>query len=135
MKLSELAERTFSEIAQGSADLEISAAAGLDIAASGDVTFLANPKYTPQIATTKASAIFLGESAKTDRSDLAVLRAQDPYLAYTRALRIFHPGRQLRPFVHASAVIDETADVSPETEIHGTVQPSIPRPKSCIMMP
>ena len=56
MKLSELAKRTFSEIAQGSPDLEISAAAGLDIAGGGDVTFLANPKYTPQIATTKASA-------------------------------------------------------------------------------
>lgn len=121
MKLSELAEMTFSEIAQGSPDLEISAAAGLDIAKSGDVTFLANPKYTPQIGTTKASAVFLGENIDPNRADLAVLRSKDPYLAYARALRIFHPVRFLRPFVHASAVIDETAIVSPETEIHANV--------------
>ncbi len=121
MKLSELAEMTFCEIAHGSPDLEISAASGLDIAASGDVTFLANPKYTPQIDTTKASAIFLGENAKTDRKDLAVLRSKDPYLSYTRALRIFHPVRNMLPFTHPTAVIDETAVVSPETEIHANV--------------
>lgn len=121
MKLSELAERTFSEIAHGSPDLEIKAAAGLDIAANGDVTFLANPKYTPQIATTRASAVFLGESTETGRADLAVLRSRDPYLAYTRALRIFHPRRPLKPFVHASAIVDETAVVSSDTEIHANV--------------
>ena len=121
MKLSELAERTFSKIAQGSADLEITAAAGLNIASIGDITFLANPKYKPQIGTTEASAIFLGENAVTNRTDLAILRSSDPYLAYTRALRLFHPVRPLRPFIHASAVIDETSVVSADTEIHANV--------------
>jgi UDP-3-O-[3-hydroxymyristoyl] glucosamine N-acyltransferase len=101
--------------------MDITAAAGLDIAVSGEITFLANPKYKPQIAETKASAIFLGENASADRDDLAVLSAKDPYLAYTRTLRIFHPVRPLRPFMHPSAVIDETAVVSPETEIHANV--------------
>ena len=121
MKLSELAENTFSEIAQGSPDLEINAAAGLDIAGTGDITFLANPKYTPRMADTKASAIFLDENAKTDRTDLAVLRSKDPYLAYTRALRMFHPVRPIQPFIHASAVIDQTAAVSSDAEIHANV--------------
>lgn len=121
MKLSKLAKKTFSEIAQGSPDLEINAAAGLDIAGDGDVTFLANPKYTPQIADTKATAIFLGENAETDRKELAVLRSKDPYLAYTRALRLFHPARPIQPFIHPSAVIDKTATVSRATEIHANV--------------
>ncbi len=121
MKLSELAERTFSEIAQGSADLEISAAAGLDIAESGEITFLANPKYTPQITTTRASAIFLAENAITDRSDLAVLRSKDPYLAYTRALRLFHPEPHAAALLHPTAVIDDTAIISANVEIHANV--------------
>lgn len=121
MKLSELAERTFSVIGNGSPDLEIKAAAGLDLAGPGDVTFLANPKYTPQIAGTKASAVFLDEKAETGRDDLAVLRSKDPYLAYTRALRIFHPETELKPFRHPTAVIDETAIVSANTEIHANV--------------
>ena len=81
MKLSELAEQTNSTIGSGSPELEITGGAGLDIAAPGDITFLANPKYTPQIKETKASAIFLNEKETIKRSDLAVLRTKDPYLS------------------------------------------------------
>ena len=74
MKLSELAEKTFSDIEKGSVETEITAGAGLDLAGPGDVTFLANPKYTPQLKQTKASAIFLNEVVAIDRDDIAVLR-------------------------------------------------------------
>lgn len=121
MKLSELAAQTFSTIGNGSPDLEITAASGLDLAGQGDITFLANPKYTPQIAVTKASAIFLDETTETGRDDLAVLRSADPYVAYTRALRLFNPEPELRPFRHPAAVIDDTASVDPQTEIHANV--------------
>jgi UDP-3-O-[3-hydroxymyristoyl] glucosamine N-acyltransferase len=121
MKLSELAAQTFSTIENGSPDLEIKDAAGLDIAGSGDVTFLANPKYTPQIATTKAAAIFLDEKTEAGRDDLAVLRSRDPYVAYTRALRLFHPEPELKPFRHPIAVIAETAEVNENTEINANV--------------
>jgi UDP-3-O-[3-hydroxymyristoyl] glucosamine N-acyltransferase len=121
MKLSELAEITYSTIDLGSPDLEIDGAGGLDIAMAGDVTFLANPKYTPRVRETKASAIFLNESETIERDDIAVLRAKDPYLAYTRALRIFHPETELRPDVHPTAFIDESADVALNVEIHASV--------------
>lgn len=121
MKLSELAAKTSSSIGQGSPDLEITSAAGLDIAGEGDITFLANLKYTPQIKTTGASAIFLSENATIERDDIAVLRAKDAYLAYTLALQEFNPPRPLEPVLHPTAVIDETADVALETEIHANV--------------
>lgn len=121
MKLSELAAETFSVIERGDPQMEIAAAAGLDIAAAGDVTFLANPKYTPQIQTTRASAIFLNEKAALDRADIAVLRAPDAYLAYTRALRIFNPEPAIVPSIHPSAVIDETAKIAPNVEIMANV--------------
>ena len=121
MKLAELAERTHSTIEQGSPEIEIEAAAGMDIAGSGDITFLANPKYTPQIDTTKARAIFLNENVTINRSDIAVLRTKDSYLAYTRTLRIFHPDAAIGAFVHASSVIHESAEVSSEAEIHANV--------------
>ncbi|MBS1794475.1 MAG: UDP-3-O-(3-hydroxymyristoyl)glucosamine N-acyltransferase [Acidobacteria bacterium] len=117
MKLSELAEITFSVLEQGDPDEEIRGAAGLDLAERGDVTFLANPKYTPQIRTTRASAIFLNANAALDRPDIAVLRARDAYLAYTRALRVFYPEPAVAPSIHPSAVIDETARIDPTAEI------------------
>lgn len=117
MKLAELAEKTFARIEQGDANLEIGSAAGLDIARAGDVTFLANPKYTPQIQETQASAIFLNEKEKIERADLAVLRASDPYLAYTRALRIFNPEPEIVSFIHPNAFVSQTARIAENVEI------------------
>ncbi|HMM78566.1 MAG TPA: UDP-3-O-(3-hydroxymyristoyl)glucosamine N-acyltransferase [Pyrinomonadaceae bacterium] len=121
MKLLELAEKTDSTIESGDANIEIVSAAGLDLAGEGEVTFLANPKYTAQIGETRASAIFLGEGIVTNREDIAILRTKDPYLAYTKALRAFFPVDELKPFIHSSAVIDPTATVDPDTEIHANV--------------
>lgn len=121
MKLAELASATHSTIDQGEPELEIASTAGLDIAGSGDITFLANPKYASQIKDTKASAIFLNEGYAIDRSDIAVLRAKDSYLAYTRAMRLFFPEREIEPFIHPTAVIDKTAKVAEKVEIRANV--------------
>jgi UDP-3-O-[3-hydroxymyristoyl] glucosamine N-acyltransferase len=117
MKLHELAAQTFASIEQGDPETEIAAAAGLDLAAAGDVTFLANPKYTPQIQATRASAIFLNEQVVLERKDIAILRAKDPYLAYTRALRIFNPDPPVKASIHPAAVVHETARVAANVEI------------------
>ena len=80
----------------------------------GHVTFLSNPRYTPKIAATAASAIFVGEDVEVTRADLAVLRAKDPYLAFTRALIAFHPRPAAESAIHDSAVIDQTATIGAE---------------------
>jgi len=120
MKISELAERTGARVDGATEDIEIIGAAGLDEAGEGHVTFLANPRYTPRVNTTRASAIYLSEEAQTDRK-IAILRVRDPYLAYTRALRIFHPEAEIEPFVHPSAVIDPTARVAKRVAIGACV--------------
>ena len=112
MKLSELAEQTGARFVSSDADIEIKGAAGLDQAQLGSVTFLSNPRYTSRVNSTGASAIYVGEDTEVPRSDIAVLRAKDPYLAFTRALILFHPPELLGPGVHPSAVIDPTASVA-----------------------
>ncbi len=121
MKLVELAEATGATVERGSPDLEITSTAGLDIAGEGQITFLANPKYTSQIGMTKASAIFLNNDVEIARDDFAVLRAPDAYVAYTRAMRLFFPEPPIRSFVHPSAVIDPSAKVAENVEIHANV--------------
>lgn len=117
MKLIELAEKTSSTICTGSEDLKITGAAGLDLATSGEITFLANPKYTPQIKDTRATAIFVNENVVVERTDIAVLRCKDAYLAYTRALRLFHPQETFVPGIHPTAFVDPSAEVSPDALI------------------
>jgi len=114
MKLSDLATQTGARI-EGE-DVEIVGAAGLDEAQEGHVTFLSNPRYTPRVNTTSASAIYLAEDVKTDK-EISILRVKDPYLAYTRALRIFYPDKAFEPFIHPTAAIDATARVSCKASI------------------
>jgi UDP-3-O-[3-hydroxymyristoyl] glucosamine N-acyltransferase len=52
MKLFELATQTAAQCELG--DLDITAAAGLDDAQAGEVTFLSNPKYMNRVATVRA---------------------------------------------------------------------------------
>ncbi|MEJ7665421.1 MAG: LpxD N-terminal domain-containing protein [Hymenobacter sp.] len=102
--------------------MESTGAAGLDIAESGQITFLANPKYTPQIKDNASKRDFFERKGRTSSArDIAVLRAKDPYLAYTRALRLFYPEPEIISFVHPSAVIDETAKVAENVEIQANV--------------
>src|SRR4051812_27690722 len=121
MKLTELAREISCKLESGSPDLEIMSAAGLDIAGPGDISFLANPKYTPQLQTTRAGAVILNENVRVERSDIAVLRGKDAYVAYTLALRLFFPDQPLVAGIHATAVIDPSSTIDPNVEIHANV--------------
>jgi UDP-3-O-[3-hydroxymyristoyl] glucosamine N-acyltransferase len=116
MKLSELATNTGARIDGEALDIEIFGAAGMDDAREGQVTFLANPRYTPRVNTTLASAIYLSEEAQIEKS-IPILRTKDPYLAYTRALRLFHPEPELQPSIHPAAVVDATARIAARVSI------------------
>ncbi len=109
MKLSELARLTGARVEEKFKDIDIDGAAGLDDAGPGQVTFLANPRYTPRVQTTRASAVYLAEGSEAVREDLAVLHARDPYLAYTRALRLFNREPEFEPVIHPTAVVDSSA--------------------------
>jgi len=121
MKLFDLAAQTGAECALSDGDIEITGAAGLDQAETGEVTFLSNPKYTNKVATTRASAIYVSESAEIARTGLAVLRAKDPYLAFTRAQIIFHPSADFEPYLCPTAVIDSSTRVPKEVFIDAHV--------------
>src|SRR2546421_8044892 len=111
MKLSELAAQTGARCESSDGEIEITGAAGLDQAQPGEVTFLSNPRYTPKVAATGASAIFVSEDVEVPRADLTVLRTKDPYLAFTRALILFHPEAAFQPSISSWAAIDDTARI------------------------
>ncbi|HBB88576.1 MAG TPA: UDP-3-O-(3-hydroxymyristoyl)glucosamine N-acyltransferase [Blastocatellia bacterium] len=111
MKLLELARLTGASVDGVLDTIEITGAAGLDDAGPSDVSFLANPRYTAKVNTTRAAAVYLAEGAQTDRA-ISVLRTKDPYLAYTRALRLFHPEPTFAAMIHESAVIDPSSTVA-----------------------
>ena len=67
MKLSELARLTGARVEERFNDLDITGAAGLDDAGPGQVTFLANPRYTPRVQATAATLREALDRANTER--------------------------------------------------------------------
>src|SRR5262245_60238016 len=91
MKLKDVADRLQCRL-EGSGDVEIVRVAGIRDAQPGDITFLAHPKYVADLAATQASAVILGSAVNEQPAALprcAILRSDDPYSAFARALKLF----------------------------------------------
>ena len=114
MKLSELAQKLNCRL-EGPPDLEISGVAGMEHAAPGQLTFLANRKYFALLKSTRASAILIEEGVGTEREasepPLAALRSANPYLAFAQAIELFYQAPKYPPGIHPTAIIAKTAKI------------------------
>jgi UDP-3-O-[3-hydroxymyristoyl] glucosamine N-acyltransferase len=113
MKLGELAQ-VLGVRCDGGHDQEIVGVEGIENAGPGQLTFVANPKYTPFARSSKAGAVLVTEDFEAISAP--TLRTANPYLAFAKAVGIFHPAPRYEPGIHATAVIDPTATV--EAEVH-----------------
>ena len=115
MKLSQIASALDARIENGSSDTEITGLSGIEQAGPGELTFVSNPKYAAAARTTKASAVIVGENFPAIPA--AILRAKDPYLAFARALELFHRPTRYEPGVHATAVVHSSARIGANAHI------------------
>jgi len=120
MKLQELAEKLNCRL-EGNPGLEISGVSGIDHAGPGQLTFLANRRYWPQLKTTKASAVLVEDGVSLQREPgaqpLAALRTANPYLAFAHALELFYNAPVYPPGKHPTAIVAPTAKVAPGAHI------------------
>ncbi len=117
MRVSDLADLIGARV-DGNADAEISGIAKIEEAKSGEITFLANPKYEKYVATTRASAVIVSEEFKTDRSDLVLLRTKDPYVAFVFALKkMLPPPEPLPAGIHSLAYVSDKAVIGKDVRI------------------
>jgi len=114
MKLAELAS-VLGATCHGDPNQEITGVEGIEKAGPGQLTFVANPKYTPFARTTKAGAVLVTEDFEPIAT--ATLRTANPYLAFARAIDLFHPAPLYPPGIHPTAVIDPTAIVGADVHI------------------
>lgn len=114
MKLQEIAEKLGCRL-EGDGHGEISGVSGIDHAVKGQVTFLANRKYSSMLKTTEASAVFIEEGVVVERAagvaPLAALRTSNPYLAFAQAIELFYEQPKYEPGIHATAVIARSAKI------------------------
>jgi len=107
LKLSELAEQ-FDLQFRGDGETLIGGVGTLSDATGSQLSFLSNPAYRAQLATTKAAAVLVSAD-DAEHCPVSVLIADDPYVSYAKIATRFDPRRTLSPGIHPSASIDPEA--------------------------
>ena len=113
MKLRDIAERLQCglEGPNNAGEIEIERVAGIEHARPGDLTFVDNPKYAPFLATTQASAVIVTHNQDVPSGALGVLRNDQPYVTFARAVALFAPVSPQKPGV------DPLSAVAPDASI------------------
>jgi len=115
MKLAEIASALDARLENGSPETKISGVAGIEEAGTGQITFVANPKYSALARTTKASAVIVAEDFPA--LPTAMLRSKNPYLAFARCLELFYQPPRYAPGVHPTAVVHPSAKIGARAHI------------------
>ena len=116
MRLRHLATQLGCELV-GDPDIEITGVAGMEHAAPGQLTFLANPAYAPKVRHTRASAILV--DAPIRDQPIASVVSSNPYFDFARALELFYQPPRPAPGIHplasvaASACVGENPSIGP----------------------
>ncbi len=114
MKLDALAAHLGCDLV-GNGDVEISGVAGMERAGPAEVTFLANPKYSPRVKHSNAAAIIAGEPVQ--EGPRATLLSKNPYLDFARALALFYQPPRPKPGIHPTAVIADSARIGDNASV------------------
>lgn len=106
MTLREIAEAAGCEL-RGDGSIEIAGVSSIEDSVPGTLTFLADRRYAPLLAATRAAAVML----PSDGPDIPLpsLRARHPYVAMVRVLELFHPATRPAPGMHPTAVVAPSA--------------------------
>ena len=111
---------------EGDPAAQVSSLAPLDQAGPGQLAFLANPKYLPQVETTRAAAVLVTDDALTElksRGDAFAARSfivtPNPYAYFARVAQVFIAALEPRASasVHPSACVDPAAKLAPSATI------------------
>jgi len=124
LTLAEMADLTGCVVAAGDPGTVISGIGPIDHSHAGEITFIENPRYIKDLATTAASAIFASKRVVARIPEtLAVLEAKDAYRAYALAAQYFFPTSVgCRGFFSdRPATISENAFVHPSAKLEDGV--------------
>jgi UDP-3-O-[3-hydroxymyristoyl] glucosamine N-acyltransferase len=109
LRLSDIVARLGGELV-GDPDVMVRRVAPLQSAGPGDLSFLAQAKYRPQLRETRAAAVVLGR-AERDATRLPRILCEDPYLYFARVAQLFAAPDAVRAGVHPSATLEPDASV------------------------
>src|SRR4030066_2008893 len=114
-KLKELAQWVDGTVV-GDGEIEISGVAAIEEARTGEITFIANPKYLPKLGETHASAVIV--SKEVTQADKPLLCVANPYLAFARVLTLFSQKPYQPKGIDSSTWVSPTARLGKDLTLY-----------------
>jgi len=123
--LAEIIKFTGGELiaAQQAADINsiiITDIKNIEDAASGDLTFISNKKYSNLLVTTEATVCLISEDEDYSQKNpqLSLIKVKNPYYEYSRILTLFYSEKQApKGFKSPTAVVDIAAQIGEDVTI------------------
>lgn len=115
ISLGELAQK-FNYKFLGDSTHQVSAVAALDTAKDYHISFLANPKYSPLLETTKAGVVILSPENSEKYLGNKII-AHDPYVVFAKTAAFFQKSSRGLHEIHPSAVVADSAVVGKNVHI------------------
>lgn len=114
-------KKTVKELAQflggtviGDENREISDVKGLAEAGSDDISFAVEP-YTEYLPQVHAGAVITEKEYPAGNNTLVLV--ENPRLAFSKLLELFHPRQSVQKGIHSTAVVDESAKIGENTAV------------------
>lgn len=114
-------KKTVKELAQflggaviGDENREISDVKGLAEAGSDDISFAVEP-YTEYLPQVHAGAVITEKEYPAGDNTLVLV--ENPRLAFSKLLELFHPRQSVEQGIHSTAVVDESAKIGENTAV------------------
>lgn len=114
-------KKTVKELAQflggtviGDENREISDVKGLAEAGSDDISFAVEP-YTEYLPQVHAGAVITEKEYPAGDNTLVLV--ENPRLAFSKLLELFHPRQSVKQGIHPTAVVDESAAIGENTAV------------------
>lgn len=102
----------------GNLDTEVSKLSKIEEGVTGSLTFLANPKYTPHIYTTKASITIVNKTFIPENSlDTTLIKVDDAYAAFSKLLEYYNLVKLNKTGIEQPSFISDSAKLGEDIYI------------------
>jgi UDP-3-O-[3-hydroxymyristoyl] glucosamine N-acyltransferase len=120
ISLADIAEKIGATLITNNDQVSVSGISTLELANAEQVTFLANPNYRNQLATTQAAAVILHPDMQGE-CPVSALVMNNPYVGFAKLSQLFNNMPAQAVFIHPSATIANSAIVAEDVSIAANV--------------
>ena len=90
---------------EGNPEATVTGIAPVDRAGPTDITFVVNERYARRVESVDVAACLIPPDVTIDANGTVLIRVENPEIALSTLLHLFHPASEPEPSVHSTAVI------------------------------